>query len=311
LASLGAEGIEKLTLELNKYFDALIGEIYRHGGDIIKFAGDAVLVLWPAATQKGLPWMVCLACQCARALLDHLDNYSVEGKILRLHIGIGAGEVGGVHVGGVNGKHEFFISGQVLEQVSACEKQAQPGETFVSAIAWLLVEKGILNGSQQKGSMNYRLDSVRMPVDLPPPVTLPLLEDMRPSLESYVQDGVLKQLYSGNKKWLAELRTISVLFANLTSPYKDSKLDELHTVIRTMQTIVYKYEGVVRQFMIDDKGSVFIAGFGLPPFSKSISLHHHTHPHRFSPLITFSFFAQATRTTQRERWNPRWRFIAN
>lgn len=36
MASLGAEGVEKLTAALNRYFDTLIGTIQRHGGDVIK-----------------------------------------------------------------------------------------------------------------------------------------------------------------------------------------------------------------------------------------------------------------------------------
>ena len=32
-----------------------------------------------------------------------------------------------------------------------------------------------------------------------------------------------------------------------------------------MQTIIFKHEGIIRQFMIDDKGAVLIVGFGLPP----------------------------------------------
>jgi hypothetical protein len=34
-----------------------------------------------------------------------------------------------------------------------------------------------------------------------------------------------------------------------------------------MQKIIFDLEGIVRQFMIDDKGSVLIAGFGLPPYA--------------------------------------------
>lgn len=37
-------------------------------------------------------------------------------------------------MGGVNDKLEFFISGQVLEQVSSCEHQAQPGEIYGMSI---------------------------------------------------------------------------------------------------------------------------------------------------------------------------------
>jgi hypothetical protein len=44
---------------------------------------------------------------------------------------------------------------------------------------------------------------------------------------------------------------VSVIFVNLTAPFVDSKLAELQTCIAAMQGIVYKYEGTVRQFMIE------------------------------------------------------------
>jgi class 3 adenylate cyclase len=41
--STGA-GYESLVASLNRYFDKISEEIYAHGGDVIKFAGDALLV---------------------------------------------------------------------------------------------------------------------------------------------------------------------------------------------------------------------------------------------------------------------------
>jgi hypothetical protein len=66
----------------------------------------------------------------------------------------------------------------VLEQVSACEKQANPGEVFVSAVAWLLSPPGRLSGVQRgKGALaNFRLDSVDIPAEVPPPEELPLFK---------------------------------------------------------------------------------------------------------------------------------------
>ena len=51
LARRGAPGIEELTSTLNRHFGALIDTIDAHGGDIFKFAGDALLALWPAADE--------------------------------------------------------------------------------------------------------------------------------------------------------------------------------------------------------------------------------------------------------------------
>lgn len=219
-------------------------------------------MVWPTGSMPGLSGMTLLACQCSKSLLDDLDDYIVEGTgcKLRLHIGIGAGPVSGIHVGGTNNRVEFFISGEVLEQVSACEKQASPGEAYLSPYAYSLVENGRIGGTLKgKGSSaNYRLDSINFPADLPAEHALPLFSDMEETLKSYIQVGVLRHIDSGTKQWLAELRRASVIFVNLTRPFREEQLEELQETIAVMQNITYKYEGTVRQFMIDDKGSVFI-----------------------------------------------------
>ena len=73
---------------------------------------------------------------------------------------------------------------------------------------------------------------------------------MNQILESYIPQAVLRHIHSGTKRWLAELRHISVVFINLTKPFKEHKVKELQNTITEMQTIIYKYEGTVRQFII-------------------------------------------------------------
>ena len=43
-SGMGAEGLAKY---LNQYFSLMCKEIQAQGGDIFKFAGDAMIVLWP------------------------------------------------------------------------------------------------------------------------------------------------------------------------------------------------------------------------------------------------------------------------
>jgi hypothetical protein len=91
---------------------------------------------------------------------------------------------------------EFFISGNVLDQVSSCEKQAAPGECFVSAVSWMLVvehHQGFLAGAQKgNGALaNYRLDTIKTPVDIPPPIRIPLSRDMDKTLRAYIPAGKL------------------------------------------------------------------------------------------------------------------------
>src|SRR5512147_653869 len=47
LAERGPTGVETLARILNEYFGQLIDIIHSYGGDVVKFAGDAVIAVWP------------------------------------------------------------------------------------------------------------------------------------------------------------------------------------------------------------------------------------------------------------------------
>ena len=47
LAQEDADGTEKLTGILNRFFGQLIAVVESYGGDVVKFAGDALLAAWP------------------------------------------------------------------------------------------------------------------------------------------------------------------------------------------------------------------------------------------------------------------------
>ena len=48
-------GTETLSRKLNNYFGRMIDMIYEGGGDVVKFAGDALLVVWRKAESLGRP----------------------------------------------------------------------------------------------------------------------------------------------------------------------------------------------------------------------------------------------------------------
>eukprot|EP01084_Bolivina_argentea_P223162 377621_1 len=57
----GAIGTEQMAFNINRYFEQLVKLIRGEGGDIIKFAGDAIFVLWPESHEQKLH----SACHCA------------------------------------------------------------------------------------------------------------------------------------------------------------------------------------------------------------------------------------------------------
>lgn len=124
---------------INKYFDLLITGISAHGGDVIKFAGDALQVVWrnrtgtfgsehSATDTESIGKLVARASLCCLDLLSNLNEYSpVEGVVLRLHMGVGAGELSEFYVGGHNDKWEYFVAGEPIEQVRRHSHGCAPG----------------------------------------------------------------------------------------------------------------------------------------------------------------------------------------
>jgi class 3 adenylate cyclase len=66
LARTGPGGLEELTELLNGCFGQLVQLVVDHGGDVVKFAGDALLALWPA--DEGLPVATVRAASCGLAI---------------------------------------------------------------------------------------------------------------------------------------------------------------------------------------------------------------------------------------------------
>ena len=53
LHKLGHEGCELTAFAINRYMELLVKAISRSGGDIFKFAGDAMIVVWPPPDSEG------------------------------------------------------------------------------------------------------------------------------------------------------------------------------------------------------------------------------------------------------------------
>src|SRR5262245_61935258 len=98
LARRGALGAEELTRLLNAYFGQLITLVAEHGGEVVKFAGDALLALWPVADEP-LEVATLRAAQCGLAMQRLPADGDAEAVRLALRIGIGAGEVTAVQLG--------------------------------------------------------------------------------------------------------------------------------------------------------------------------------------------------------------------
>ncbi|MBF2028142.1 MAG: AAA family ATPase [Oscillatoriales cyanobacterium C42_A2020_001] len=267
LMQQGLTGVEALTERLNAFLGELITLITDHGGDVIKFAGDALLSFWSASAHaESLETVTHWAAQCAIAMQKYLDQSPVAGEeALALRIGLGVGNVQIALVGHPREWKELVFAGDPLVQMGAAERQAKPHEIVVSPQMWTLLQ------SQGNGTV-LETGFVRLETLATPPITCCKLSfnttiDAVERLLPYIPKVLQTQFHSDHEQWVSELRRITVLFVNLPNFNYQSQQDFnlLQRVMTEMQQIVNEYEGTFNKFLVDDKGSTIIIGFGIPP----------------------------------------------
>lgn len=191
-------GAEELTRIINNFFSRLLKVVDAFGGDVVKFSGDALSIVWFVDEEESertegyvapsLAVATMRACACAQELHTKLDQYlaikptaTTPAVRLRLHMGIGAGRLTSVHVGGVFKRWEYILAGPPMTQIAIAEPLARPGETVISPEAAELAGKTIVRKStvgelidgkqrpdvkEQSHRAFIRLDEVRH-IDIP------------------------------------------------------------------------------------------------------------------------------------------------
>src|SRR4029453_14538100 len=79
--------------------------------------------------------------------------------------------------------------------------------------------------------------------------------------------AMLASLVAGHEEWMAELRQITVVFANLPDLDHRIRLDEAQEVMAALQSALYRYEGSINKLSVDEKGTTLVAALGLPPLA--------------------------------------------
>ena len=266
LAARGPSGAEDLTSLLNLYFGQMIDLIGEYGGDVVKFAGDALVALWPSPDEAGVADRVERIAQCALVMQGRLHDYEVaEDLRLSMKLAIGAGEVLSEHLGGVFDRWELLIAGKPLAQVGVANGHANPGDIVLSAEAWRLVADRAQGAALADGTV--RLAGLARLLAVERPAPLSLRPEIAPVLRAFIPAAIRGRLDAGHTEWLGELRRISLLFVNLPDFNVDTPLDAAHSAMRALQTALYRFEGSINKISVDDKGASLIAVLGLPPLS--------------------------------------------
>lgn len=132
----GKGGTYRLTVTLNTYLGSLIELIYGHGGDIIKFAGDAFLALWKTDKRTFLCHTIHTVITCALIIQHSYSTYETDVKVnLRVKLAISAGNIIFATIGsGID--MNYIILGLPVLEAKAAESQCASGEVKLTPTAW-------------------------------------------------------------------------------------------------------------------------------------------------------------------------------
>ncbi len=279
LSRAGPTGAEELTQLVNQYFALMIQLIEAYRGQVIKFSGDAIIALFPAE-EIPLQLAVRRAGECALLMQAKMsaftDLQTSQGRAsLSMRAGIGAGEVLECSIGGVFGRWDYVVGGDPLVQVAIAEGQAQPGQVVLSPRAWQEGQQFFSGEVKLRGHGVVNLHRVLIP--------LPALEPLAPdwaqldteqrqvaesALKGYIPNSIRARL-DQQADWLAELRRMTILFVGIGNlDYEaDDASERLQDLLQAAQDLIHRFEGSLGKVNVDDKGTVLLILFGVPPFS--------------------------------------------
>jgi class 3 adenylate cyclase/tetratricopeptide (TPR) repeat protein len=127
LAGKGKAGAEEITSLINTCFTTLIDSAYSYGGEVIKFGGDALLILFRGENHERRAADAGLLMQ--RALHS---SPAAKRANLTMTVGIAAGPFDVFLVG--SGYRELLITGPRASEVIRLEGEAAKGDTLVDPL---------------------------------------------------------------------------------------------------------------------------------------------------------------------------------
>ena len=145
--------VEELSKAINSYFELIVHQISAHGGDVLKFAGDALFAEWSAVSEElDLAECTKAAAMCGASIVKRASGFKVYGSkgkgsknkqvsagsnirvrvaTLDVHCGLGVGPLTGLHVGNVGAtiggplqvenRREYLFLGGPIDQVAKAE----------------------------------------------------------------------------------------------------------------------------------------------------------------------------------------------
>jgi class 3 adenylate cyclase/tetratricopeptide (TPR) repeat protein len=291
LSALGKQGAEEISAIINALFGALVDEVQRHGGELLKFGGDALTAFFHASTLGGAH--AAIAASAALAMQERMVWFrAIETRggtfSLKLRVGVHSGRVFAAQVG--DPAHiELVVTGHDINRVALAQEIAEPGDVVITD-ATLALAHGAQAAPRDAG---FHLLTALPDVAAPPRrwswdrlpglgqagcarvEDLLVLADRIEALKPYLPHRLPRRFLEPGQgsAEIGEFRPVTVLFANF-APFSaaldllgedaDTAAAVLNAYYRRAQAVVHRYDGIVNKVDMYTHGDKLMALFGAP-----------------------------------------------
>ena len=264
MAARGPEGAETLAGLLNIYFGRLIDHVHQRGGVVFSFTGDGLIAAWASSAGEKLGDTLHIATDGALALAGtESEHPEIDGVRLSVRLGVSAGTLRALELGGLHGRRFSLLGGAPLEAAAEASEVVAPGQVGVDAEHWPLLAaraRGLALGEDHTVITELEQGPARPPRPAAPPVPAELLAP-------YLPPPVMSREGIGQGEWLAELRRVTVVYVNLPTVDHLAKPELVQQAVLALQREFDRHEATINNLSVDAKGTSIIAATGLPPLS--------------------------------------------
>ena len=258
-------GAEELNLQLNHVYGALIAVVHCYGGSVINFGGDAI-TCWFEKDNGRRATASALDMQKVLSELEVLSTPTGKHYPIGIKVAVTSGNARRFLVGQPRIQCIEILAGEILDRMAAAEKQLHSGEVVVgSEVMGRLGNQAIVSEWRKDENDEYYavVTGLTEPIQDQAWAELPGLD---PEVaRDWLLSSVYERLVLGEGEFLAELRPIVatfIKFEGINYDKDDEAGAQLDAYIGWVQRILARYEGLLLNVSIGDKGSYIFAGFG-------------------------------------------------
>jgi predicted ATPase/class 3 adenylate cyclase len=264
MARRGPEGAETLADLLNVYFGRLIDHVDERGGDVFSFTGDGLIAAWSRQAGEELEDTLHVATDAALALAaTESEHPEVGGVRLSVRLGVSAGALRALELGGLHGRRFSLLGGEPLEAAAAASEVARPGQVGIDAARWPLLA-GRARGVPLPDRYVRIAELEGAPERAAPPAAVPVPAAL---LTPYMPPAVVSREGIGQGDWLAELRRVTVVYVQLPGVDHLAEPALVQQAVVALQREFDRHEATINNPSVDAKGTSVVAATGLPPLS--------------------------------------------